>query len=1273
MKQAKLHVAAVTLCLLPVFFIQSVSGGTKTGAPSEVLQAGSVGSNEGNENVTPTNFDQTEVDALKAIATANPGSMDLQEFVKSEGWKENRETATQEYSVGVKWNTQSPAHIETLFIVGQYYSLTELDLSAFKYLKSLDINYNQSLSTLDLSQQTVLERLNLTGTCLSFSKVKLADDVHLDYYGNYSTFKAIKGIGTSIDDYTCLVGSGTEIDLSSEASINGQPTTYVWHKEIVGENNEKTSELVTMEETSTGKFMLKGQPGEIYYCSMTNPSFKDWTVITVNIKISRSCTYYEQDINGLKKLAEDNPLFTKLKEFVDTEGWKLDNWESRQDIIKTDWKVGEDNVARLTHLFIKPDWGQEITDYIGILNVNSFDELLHLECERSNRITSLDLSKNKKLEVLRIYTEKMESLDVSFCPNLKELTFRDENTWNFGHSQNLLASLNIEDCTKLTKLQLVGSPLASLDISNQPLLETLFIEDCKKLQIEGDINNLVHLQELGLNYTTQFEQYTTNLQESVIRLRYMGTIYPLPGDDVLGRLEELNLPLNTKSFDLTKTPMLEKLILWESEMRFSTIKRADNISDPYQYTGESYYILPNSSRDNRPVFKTGDKIDLSSEAVIDGNKTTYTWVDRHFNIEDTNAFTEDPEHPGVFTVNQNVKSGNYTCIMSNPLFTSRSTVNSWGGWRVLFDCRLEGEAIEDNFSESDVMTLKKIVDASSSELLKSWWSEGAWKKNDVYNKKVAVFWDNNNPRRLISLTFMDLDNELTSELNVSSLDALKELACPNNAITKVILPDNTTELNTLVLVGNPLTALIISPYANLETLYIQSTGIKSCDLSNNMKLRTLYCNETDITLSNDLSIYPDLLELGVPTGQKTLNLQGVPKLTKLDLTGSKLKFSDIQNPHQLENINSTVSIITGDISGKAMSYGSKMDCSAEMNVGGTASHVSWKSVSASGVETPLQGGANGIYDIDEKLAPGSKLVGTFTNSLFPGWTLKIGTTIYSCAGDANLDKSVNVQDITATVSEILNDTPNKVTPFGDLEADVNGDGRLDVSDVVGIVGIIQDKPLVLENALRSDYTPVVELSKDKMGFLYMDAPVAIAGIQLTFTGVKGTIPLLGEAARFVQASVAGDTLRLLAYSTDGASLPSGKSVLMQIPAGARLVDAVFSDANARSLKAGGDGIATANETIAVKTTELSIRNYPNPFHNTTTFSYTLKEDAQEASIRIFSASGALVETLVGLPAAVGENSYPCTLSLPAGVYFYQLTVKGMESMKVSKSNLFIIK
>lgn len=670
MKQTKFNLTAATLCLLPVFFIQSVSGGARTGVPFEVVQGMVTGSENGNET-NPTEFDAEEIAALKAIATANPGSMDLKEFIDSEGWKENRESPTPDYNIGVKWDEQTPAHIEKLFITSQYNDLERLDLSAFKFLKSIDVSYNTLLSELDLTYQTNLKSLVVSKTTLTYSKVKLAENIELLDSNSSST---MKGVGTSVDDHTSIVASGTEIDLSVEATINGIATTYQWYKMFDNESRPVNS----VNSTETGKFILEGEPGEIYSCHMTNSAFPGWKLSTDEIKISRgNVVYAEQDINGLKRLAEENPHFLKLQEFVDMQGWILENWGSYRDEIKTDWKVDGDNIARLTHLYIQPNWGQNADTYLEKMDVSVFSELQLLQCERYNQITSLDLSNNTKLEVLRIYSDKMDVLDASSCPALKELTFRNEDTWQFDNSKNILSTLNFNGCTNLTKLQIIGSPLSSIDITKTPLLETLFIENCEKLQIVGDVNELELLWELGLNYTTQFEKYAKNPPSSVVCLYLMGTDYSLPGDEVLERLKKLELPKAATSFNLRKTPNLNYLELWKSQMRFSTMERRNNEAK-LTYHGESYYILPGYSQLNIPVYKKGDRIDLSSEADIDGNKTTYMWVNRHFNIEDSETFTEDPEHPGVFVVNQEAEGGHYTCMMANPLYTSSNTVNSWG-------------------------------------------------------------------------------------------------------------------------------------------------------------------------------------------------------------------------------------------------------------------------------------------------------------------------------------------------------------------------------------------------------------------------------------------------------------------------------------------------------------------------------------------------------------------------------------------------------------------
>ena len=69
----------------------------------------------------------------------------------------------------------------------------------------------------------------------------------------------------------------------------------------------------------------------------------------------------------------------------------------------------------------------------------------------------------------------------------------------------------------------------------------------------------------------------------------------------------------------------------------------------------------------------------------------------------------------------------------------------------------------------------------------------------------------------------------------------------------------------------------------------------------------------------------------------------------------------------------------------------------------------------------------------------------------------------------------------------------------------------------------------------------MELDADN--FLTMNSQVPVAGIYLELVGAIDEIPLLGDAAKFLQASsLNGDTLRVIAYSLDGRTIPSGKSV-----------------------------------------------------------------------------------------------------------------------------------
>ena len=409
----------------------------------------------------------------------------------------------------------------------------------------------------------------------------------------------------------------------------------------------------------------------------------------------------------------------------------------------------------------------------------------------------------------------------------------------------------------------------------------------------------------------------------------------------------------------------------------------------------------------------------------------------------------------------------------------------------------------------------------------------------------------------------------------------------------------------------------------------------------------------------------------MPNGAETIDLNDFPALKQL-YPNSSIMFSDVLNPRQMEPLDGSYQQgpRVGTVRNLSTPYGATLSFPDEMSIAGVTSTVSWYNLDLSISEMVLVGSGN-TYTLSNDLQPDSYLEARIENSLFPGWILTPYTYVYTCDGDANLDKVVNVADVTATVSWILSDIENMVDRFGFYEADVNYDYVLEVADVIGIVNIIQGKPVTKASELRDAYQPTVLLELDDKGFLSMTSQVPVAGIQLEFTGATKEIPLLSDAAHLVQASTLnGDTLRTLGYSMDGKTIPAGKTVIMQLPAGVKLLKAVFSDAEANSLKAEGDIVPTGIESIQTADQIEAVLNYPNPFSGSTTFSYVLKEQAQSVAIQIFSTSGALVETIEGLPASVGTNRYTTSVQLPGGIYYYRLLLDGK---KVCEANTMMIK
>ncbi len=135
-------------------------------------------------------------------------------------------------------------------------------------------------------------------------------------------------------------------------------------------------------------------------------------------------------------------------------------------------------------------------------------------------------------------------------------------------------------------------------------------------------------------------------------------------------------------------------------------------------------------------------------------------------------------------------------------------------------------------------------------------------------------------------------------------------------------------------------------------------------------------------------------------------------------------------------------------------------------------------------------------------------------------------------------------------------------------------------------------------------------------------------------------------------------------------------VLADIPAGTELfkLNAIteIADANANPINnVNLKSIGVTTEKGILNGTELTTSNYPNPFNNATTISYTLPENGK-VKVDVYNSVGMLVTTLVDEYQESGvQNAVFTSGNVKPGVYFYNITVQG-ESNNYSAVKRMIV-
>lgn len=1200
-----------------------------------------------------TPLSETNINGLKKLQVDNPNSLSLKAYIEGEGWLKE----SPDENINVVWNNNAPyRQISMLAITNQRDTIQTLDLSKFDKLEALTLN-GTFLPTLDVSGLSNLTDLIIYNTGFaSFNSISVSEKVRVQGWSQIQ-------LGEPVNDWICNMTAGDTIDLSANKEVQGKKTTYIWQKMGYGK-----PEIVNLKMIREGVFILPDTLDDVetYQCKMENSVFTDWYIQTPNIRLTRGPINYNQDdIDLLKALAAANPDCVELQQFITAEGW-TETWpnnyyddENRK--VAVDWNF--DMPARISKLRVRN------MNTVKSFDISGFTELEYLDCE-GLYLDQLDLSGITKLQVLTANHNNMTTLDLSKNIELQMLEVRGCRG---------LSRLDLSKCNKLT----------SLDISS--------CENLREVNLTG-----VPLTSLRMNNTTELVNLVKNPPATVRSLYYEGTDYPALDLSKYPSLTGYGVPRQVTELDITGTNIRD-LGVSGSGLKFSTLKANDRVS----VGGRTQLSIPGLDRNeyNDYVIENGDTIDLSSEAVIDGIASVYTWVDRETRIEVKDAFIQIEGKPGVFKANGKLGKS-YFCIVTNKKYTMDGwMINRWGGWRLeTYDIQIQTPPAV--YDETEVAALKAIVDKCESPSLKAWWNNEDWKNGSSGDWRFGAWWDldkQTNTFHLMALSLNDLGDTL-STLDVSAFTKLESLACDFSGLTTLSMAENSrlnnlscgyslelasltlplekTNLISLYCDNCPkLETLDLTGYTNLEALSVRYNKIQSLDVSAFTKLEYLWCNGSDMTV--DITKHPELIEYGVPANVESFDMNSLDALQYLDPSGSKLKFSTVKLKEgqpwsdgyyftnlQVEGFRPSSSNVTRYL----VPSGKPIDFSSEMSINGKASNVEWRAYDRETYEQKAVQVTNegGKYIVTGRAKDQFEAV--ITNATFPGWRMSTRFEFYTRDGDANLDEKVDVRDIAVTANWILeNENALPYHEFGYSEADVNVDNNVNVADITGIANLIMGKPVTRSTDLRSDFMPVVSLTAEN-GFLCMESDVPVAGVQLELTGMAKAGPLLGKAATFTQASHAGDTLRMLAYSLKGETIPAGKTVLMRWPEGARLAGAAFSDSQARSLKVETRGdIATSNEVIRVADSSKDIYNYPNPFKGTTTLVYRLDETVDEAFIQVYSFNGSLVDVIDGLNTAAGENRFVYTTRLAAGNYIYRLVTKKHGAVTYSKSNTFIIK
>lgn len=505
--------------------------------------------------------------------------------------------------------------------------LNKLDLKDADNLRMLDISHNK-FTRLLLNHSELIEDVNVSNNELTEVKIPpVAPIKKLNVSGNYFTlanmpndFGLTRGNFIYAPQHVLQISTSSPgIDLSEQnITKNGATTNFVWKKKDGSSLQLGKDYTIT---NGSAKFINLAL--DSIYCEMTHPAYPDFegqnVFKTTNV---HPIAFPKYELASFTTVNQTDSVVLSLASYIPGKSVYFEwggNGNVTQYTLGDKYKIFQAKSKANTKVRVLVAEADDKVKVFSVANVN---------------MTDVDLTGLKEAKLIAVTRAGLTSIKLPAAPNLTDLNLEG----------NELTDINLSAFPNLNFISLTGNKIKTFDLSQAPNLGIAYLSSNKMKEIK--LNN-PKLWNLDLS---------DNDLENVSL-------------DKLPMLEQLWLNANKLTkVDVSKNTNLTVLNVVGNHLKFSTMPLPSNNGKPFN----RYSYNLQAPIDVKCV---NGKVDLSSEAVVGGEMTTYHWFIGNVTYRDGELQGERLElneeytlENGVTTLKLDKTFTNLVCVMANDNF-----------------------------------------------------------------------------------------------------------------------------------------------------------------------------------------------------------------------------------------------------------------------------------------------------------------------------------------------------------------------------------------------------------------------------------------------------------------------------------------------------------------------------------------------------------------------------------------------------------------------------